>query len=150
MSSLRRGSTNAGGSYTLSPGDPSPFQRGARTTRSFRDRVKSLKAPKKVPQRQQAETHSSTSGDLILPRMRGGRSLDNLHRVSMAEGGGENQPSLGEPGTFVDLATKGTLSIQLVHPSVSPRHSCFRLITDNDIIYASCGSAEELDRWVTR
>lgn len=33
--------------------------------------------------------------------MRGGRSLDNLHRVSMAEGGGENQPSLGEPGTFV-------------------------------------------------
>ncbi|XP_019857271.1 PREDICTED: disabled homolog 2-interacting protein-like [Amphimedon queenslandica] len=149
MSSLRRGSTNAGGSYTLSPGDPSPFQRGARTTRSFRDRVKSLKAPKKVPQRQQAETHSSTSGDLILPRMRGGRSLDNLHRVSMAEGGGENQPSLGEPGTFVDLATKGTLSIQLVHPSVSPRHSCFRLITDSDIIYASCGSAEELDRWVT-
>ena len=33
ISSLRRGSTNAGGSYTLSPGDPSPFQRGARTSR---------------------------------------------------------------------------------------------------------------------
>ena len=36
--------------------------------------------------------------------MRGGRSLDNLHRVSFGDGGGagpENQPSLGEPGTFV-------------------------------------------------
>ena len=42
--------------------------------------------------------------DLILPRMRGGRSLDNLHRVSFGDGGAggaENQPSLGEPGTFV-------------------------------------------------
>lgn len=37
--------------------------------------------------------------DLILPRMRGGRSLENLHRVSSSEP--EGQISLGEPGTFV-------------------------------------------------
>lgn len=41
----------------------------------------------------------SLSRDLILPRMRGGRSLENLHRVSSGEP--EGQISLGEPGTFV-------------------------------------------------
>ena len=49
----------------------------------------------------------------------------------------------------LDLATKGTLNIQAVHASVSPRHSCFRVITDSDTIYASCGSAEELTKWVS-
>ena len=52
---------------------------------------------------------SSLYSDLILPRMRGGRSLDNLHRVSLADGGGDNQPSLGEPGTFVSqLSIRGS------------------------------------------
>jgi len=45
---------------------------------------------------------------------------------------------------------RGMLSIQIVHQSVSPRHSCFRIITDSDILYASCGSKEELNKWITR
>ncbi len=54
------------------------------------------------------------------------------------------------PSTQLDLASRGTLSIQLVHPSVSPKHSCFRIITDAEILYASCGSQEELNKWITR
>lgn len=133
-----------GGSFSNNGGSESPFQRGARTSRSFREKVRSLHKNKKM---QRSETHSATSGDLILPRMRGGRSLENIYRVS--SGDSESQTTLGDPGTFIDLATKGTLNIQAVHASVSPRHSCFRVITDSDTIYASCGSAEELTRWVS-
>ena len=50
----------------------------------------------------------------------------------------------------LDLAMRGTLSILPVHQSVSPRHSCFRIVTDSDILYASCGSQEELDKWLTK
>ena len=50
----------------------------------------------------------------------------------------------------LDLAMRGALSIQAVHQSVSPRHSCFRIITEQDILYASCGSQEELHKWTTK
>jgi RAS protein activator-like 2 len=49
----------------------------------------------------------------------------------------------------LDLATKGLLNVAPVHQSISPRHSCFRIITESEVVFASCGSQEELDRWVT-
>ena len=48
----------------------------------------------------------------------------------------------------LDLATKGLLNIAPVHQSISPKHSCFRILTESEVMYASCGSQEELDRWV--
>ena len=45
---------------------------------------------------------------------------------------------------------RGGLSILPIHGSISPRHSCFRIITDSDILYASCGSQEELEKWITK
>ena len=41
--------------------------------------------------------------DLILPGMRGGHSMDNIHRISILGGDDIKVPSLGKPGTSVSV-----------------------------------------------
>ena len=48
----------------------------------------------------------------------------------------------------LDMATRGTLCIQEVHPSISPKHSCLRVLARQQTLYASCGSSEDLQKWL--
>ena len=48
----------------------------------------------------------------------------------------------------LDMATRGTLCIQEVHPSISPKHSCLRILARQQTLYASCGSSEDLQKWL--
>ena len=94
------------------------------------------KNSKRVPRN---DTHSATSGlvilcmhtiinptscpcvilcsDLIMPHIRGGRSLDNLHRVSTGESDVQSTCSLGDPGTCVSLVNLSLTVHFLFHQS---------------------------------
>ena len=57
-------------------------------------------------------------------------------------------PPLPSSPLQLDMATRGTLCIQEVHPSISPKHSCLRILARQQTLYASCGSSEDLQKWL--
>jgi hypothetical protein len=151
-----------------SSGNSSNFQRGTRQSRSLRDKVRSSlqKTVKKSSLAVRGEDRSA-GGSVRVSRsksfgkndhiinsqsnpagMKLGSSMENLIIGGRMDEGGMGH-FLGQHGTHLDLATKGLLNIAPVHQSISPRHSCFRILTESEVLYASCGSQGELDRWVT-
>ena len=144
------------------------FQRNTKGSRSFRDKMKSsfhkgvnsvMKKPAE-PVIQQLSASTKVMGrskswgkaDKVDLSDGGeatkiGHSMDNLHRVGSQGTPEVSRSLLGEHRTSVDLSTRGTLKIQVVHPSVSPRNSCFRVITETEILYMSSGSPAEMQKW---